>query len=269
MLNVGSVGGAGFEIPQMLQRLARKQTEGTTPATATQTGYSQEFESRRAEFESTLVNALTAAGLDPTKLDALQSDIRSAVSTALSQADDTTDARRIAGQAINNVLQEYGVDVDKLKQQMRSVMGSMRPQGLPPGGPGGKGRGDFGGKVTEALTAAGVDASQLETVKSAIDEAVAAVQKSSDGAQGSPDAIKSAVHDVLAKYGIDSTAFDAKMEPPKGSRPGGPPPGGENADGTSSQTRSALLFSYLDGTGGSSDSYQWLAGLFSFLDEVA
>jgi len=247
---------------QMLQELARKQAEGMGNAG------SPPEESRRAELESGFEDALVAAGLDSSKLEEVKSAIQSAVSSALNTSDGTTDPREVVGQAIDRVLKEYGVDTDKLKEQMTSQRGSMRPPGSPPGGQGVGGMKGFDSKLADALTAAGLDSSKLDEVKNEINSAITSLIEASDG-NNDPEAIKAAVHAVLDKYGVDKDAFDKEMKSGTGSAPPGPPPGGQDIGSANGRAQGKALIDYLGGSDASSNSYAWLAGLFPILDEQA
>jgi hypothetical protein len=267
MTSIAGVGSSSSsDLLTMLQQLARKRLEGTSGIASTSS--QQPDQSRQAELESKFEDALVAAGLDSSKLDEVKSAIKSAVSSALSSADGTTDPRELVGKAIAQTLQGYGVDMDKLKDQMKPQLGSMRPPGPPPGGQGAGGMKGFDSKLTDALTAAGVDSSKLEEVKSEINSAISSLIEDSDG-NGDPEAIKEAVHKTLDKYGVDKDAFDKEMESGMGSAPPGPRPGGQGVGGAEGQSGSKTLIDYLGSSNGSSDSYQWLAGLFPILDEQA
>ncbi|NLX13974.1 MAG: hypothetical protein GXY44_10030 [Phycisphaerales bacterium] len=242
------------QLLQMLQKLTLKRAEtssSTTSAQSTQCGACGQ-----ATFDSRFEGALVAAGLDESQVDEVKSAIKEAVSSALSATDQNTDPRAAVAQAVDETLQKYGVDTDKLKEELKPEMGSR-----PPGG-----GGDFDAKITEALTAAGVGSSKLDEIKNAIDEAIAEAQQKSDG-KGDPEAVKSAVHEVLDAYGIDKDAFDQTMEAGMGSRPAGPPP--ESGGETSNSSLSLSLLDYLDTSEESTDSYEWLAGLLQILDEQA
>lgn len=256
----------GLELIQMLQQLARKQAGDTTDAASVQS--TQSAEARRAEFESKFEEALTAAGLDPSKLDEIRDEIKSAVSSALNESDGSNDPREVIRQAIDATLQKYGVNTDKLEEQMISEMGS-RPAGPPPGGPGAGGPNGFDSKLTDALTAAGTDSSLLEEIKNAIETAIASAKEDSDESDEPRDGIKAAVHDVLDQYGIDKDAFDQEMESGVGSVPPGPPSTGGGQANTDSQSQAGTLLQYLGSSTESSDLYSWLAGLFQLVDEQA
>ncbi len=245
------------QLLQMLQELTLNRTETTSSTTSAQSASCGTC--GQATFDSQFEDALVAAGLDEAQLDEVKSAIKEAISTALSGAEESTDPRAAVAQAVEETLAQYGVDTDKLKEQLKPEMGSR-----PPGGPGGPGH--FDSKITDALTAAGVDSSKLDEIKSAINEAITSVQQNSDG-KGDPEAVKSAVHEVLDSYGVDKDAFDQSMEADMKSRPSGPPPG--SAGETTSQSQSISLLDYLDSSSESADSYAWLTGLLRILDEEA
>jgi hypothetical protein len=258
-----------LELIQRLQQLTRNQSTATGQVASTTS--SPSGESRRAELESFFENALVAAGLDSSKVDEVKTAISSAVSSALSTSDGTTDPRQVVGQAVAQTLQEYGVDTDALKEQMKSQMGSMRPPGPPPGAQGNGDKAGFDSKLTDALTAAGVDSSELDQINEEITSTIASLTGDSNEKQD-PESVKSAVHTILDKYGIDTDAFDKEMESGKGSMPPpGPPPGGQDVGGatTGTSSRSGSRTTWQNSSSGSSDSYQWLAGLFQIIDTQA
>jgi len=254
---------------QMLQKLARKQAEAARTSTDTsQTSASSQVGAFQSQFESALIKA----GLDSSQLDAVRSDIQSTMSSVIGQSDGTTDPREAVREAVDKMLQEkYGVDTDKLNEQMRSSMGS-RPPGPPPGGaggPGGPGGGgspeDFGEKVTSALESLGLDSSQVEEISSEITSAVSSMMEDSHES-GDPDAVKNTVHETLAKYGIDTDAFDEQME--AGMKPS-ESSGDSSGTTQSSQSLDTSLISYLSTLNSSSDSYSWLSDLFQLVDVQA
>lgn len=274
VLGVGS--SSSTDLAQMLQALARKQAAATSDTTSTES--TQSGTSRRAEFESMFEEALVAAGLDSSKIDDLKADIKAAVASVLSNSDGTSDPREAVGQAIEQTLEEYGVDTDKLKEGMDSQMASMQPPpGPPPGGMsdmGGTGGGqeDFSTKISSALEAAGVDSTQTDEIQSAIEAAVAAVKEDGEeGTDGGGD-IKAAVQEVLTKYGVDADAFNTEMESGMSSAPPpGPPSGGQgqSVSETSGQAQGGWIFGAIGGAGSTSQSSAWLAGLFQMIDEQA
>ena len=123
MTTIAGIGSSSSsELITMLQQLVSKRAEAAGTVTTTQS--SQGDASRQAEFESKLEDALVSAGMDSSQMDEVMSAVRSAVSTALSESDGTTDPREAVGQAIDETLQEYGVDTAALKEQMKPEMGS-------------------------------------------------------------------------------------------------------------------------------------------------
>jgi len=201
-----------------------------------------------------------SAGLDASKLEEVQAEIKSAVSEAVSGSDGSTDPREAARQAIDSTLEKYGVDTAQLKESMDA----MRPQGPPGGGPGGPGgpgsAGGPGGGIAEALDALGVDSSKTDEIQSAIESAIESA-RSTDGSDDR-EAVKSAVHEVLDGYGIDSAAFDAQMEAGRAGPGEGRGMGGGLAQGAS-------LLSFLNESGSSASSSNWLLGLMQLVDVQA
>lgn len=260
MTGVTSVGGASnSELIQMLQELARKRAEQAEASRSSQLGQSGGAD--RASFEDCFEQALLSAGLDASKLEEVQAEIKSAVSEAVSGSDGSTDPREAARQAIDSTLEKYGVDT----AQLRESMDAMRPQGPPPGGgpggPGGPGgAGGPGGGIAEALDALGVDSSKTDEIHSAIESAIESA-RSTDGSDDR-EAVKSAVHEVLDGYGIDSAAFDAQMEAGRAAPGQGSAMMGGLAQGAS-------LLSFLNESGLSASSSNWLLGLMQLVDVQA
>jgi hypothetical protein len=141
-LNMTSIAGVSSattsELLQALQKLARSPTQNQTEGTA-QAGTPAappDDQAARAAFESDMKEALVAAGLDESQADAALADVQSAISSALSEADGSSDPREVVQQAVDGMLQEkYGVDTDKLHQQMEAQRGAQAPPGPPPGRP--------------------------------------------------------------------------------------------------------------------------------------
>jgi hypothetical protein len=243
----------------MLQKLSTARSQAAAKSTESQTGTSQ-----ASPFDEAFEKALSAAGLDESEVDQAMSEIKSAVSAALSESDGTTDPREAVSNAIDTTLQQYGVDTDKLKEELRASGKGARPSGPPPGPPpGAGGQGGFDTKITDALTAAGVDSSKLDEIKSAIDEAVAAARENSDGTTGEPGDIKATVHSVLDQYDIDTDAFDKEMES------GMQAPSAAQTASTATSSQSTSLLDFLKSYDSSSSKYDWLSGLLQFVDEKA
>ena len=236
MTTVSGVGGSSSsELIQMLQELARQRAE-TAGTTSTQS--SETSTANRPMFDESFDDALVSSGLDSSKLSEVKDAIQSAVSDALKNSDSSTDPREAVSKAVDTTLQQYGVDTAALKEKMES----MRPAGPPsgggpggmggPGGPGGMG-GPGGGqdpseRISDALTAAGVDSSKIDEIESSIQDAISSA-KSTDGTDDR-ETVKTAVHSVLDKYGVDTDAFDKQME----SGMQAPPPPDQSSSGTSS-----------------------------------
>ena len=63
-----------------------------------------------------------------------------------------------------------------------------------------------------ALTAAGADSAKLPELEKKIQDAVQAARKNANGTTDAPTAVRSAIHDVLKKNGLDPAKFDAKLK---------------------------------------------------------
>ena len=80
-------------------------------------------ESRKAEFEAKFMDAALAAGLDSESADGLQKEIQSAISDVLNTSFDSTDPRQAIQDAIDALLKEHGVDLEKFKSQLQALTG--------------------------------------------------------------------------------------------------------------------------------------------------
>ncbi len=245
------------DIIAKLQELSRKRTEssGTTSES------SQGEASGKAQFDAALDDALSEAGLSSSQIADVKDEIQAAISSAIGSADASSDPREAVAEAVDGVLNKYGVDTDALKEKLQSQASGSRPPGPPPGG-GGGGPGDFSSKISDALTASGVEASELEAIQNEIEEAVSAVKEDEEAGAGDPEAVKTAVHQVLDKYGIDQDAFDQEMQ-------SGMAPPSEDSTGGSGSTSLSSILSSLTSSADSTDTYSWLTGLLQVIDEQA
>ncbi len=257
----GVTSSSSSELLQILQQLARKQAESTEDVTLTQPP--QPDESRQAEFESRFEEALIEAGLDPARLDEVRNEIRAAISTALSESNGAADPRELVRQAVEATLQNYGVDTDKLREQMKPEMGS-KPPGPPPGGPGAAGPNGFDGKLGDALTAAGLDSSKLDEVTSEIQSAILSTLSNSDDTVD----LREIVNEILQKYGLDIDAFDEEMKSGMESSTAFDQEV-QGIGGTTGQFQGGTLIEYLGNTDGPTDWSLLLAGFLPMVNEQA
>ncbi|MGD8452527.1 MAG: hypothetical protein PVJ57_11970 [Phycisphaerae bacterium] len=88
---------------------------------------------------SRLEAAASELGMDTDTLQALQDDLRGAVSTAMESVDDSAtpeERRQAVEEAVLTTLEENGIDAAALKEQFQAMAGGQgqRPDGPPPGG---------------------------------------------------------------------------------------------------------------------------------------
>ena len=76
-----------------------------------------------SDMNSAVVEAALASGLDESQSESLEADILSAITEAMRDADESEDPRQTAQSAINEVLEDYGVDLSDFESQMASMMG--------------------------------------------------------------------------------------------------------------------------------------------------
>jgi hypothetical protein len=208
MSTIGSVN-TGLELSQLVQRLAR---QGATANSSFPIGAGGANDSRRAEFDAKFKEAALAAGLDPKAADGLQDEIKAAITAATQKADSATDRRQVVQSAIDGALQKHGVDLEKFRNQMRSVMGGAGgppPQGEPPSD---SRRADFEATFTQAALAAGLDSKSAnglqDEIKSTIDQVLANADSQTDPRLTIQDAVDS----LLEKHGVDLAKFKSQLQ---------------------------------------------------------
>ncbi len=213
MSSVGNVR-SSTELSQLFQRLSR-QAEAANGTSAA--GTRQTDSSRRADFEAKILEAALAAGLDPSAANGLKDEINSAISAATKNSDGTTDEREAVKNAVDSVLQQHGVDLEKFRSQMQPPQGgagSPPPGGPPPGGPppGDGGGGDLKTRVTEAAVAAGLDSSETDSIQEQMDSIITSLVDNSDDTTDTKSTIQEAIDKLLAKHGVDLNEFRQQMQ---------------------------------------------------------
>jgi hypothetical protein len=81
-------------------------------------------DSRRLDFEAKFTQAALAAGLDSEAANGLQGEIKSTIDQVLANADRTTDPRQAIQDAVDDLLKQYGVDLDTFKSQLLLLTGT-------------------------------------------------------------------------------------------------------------------------------------------------
>ena len=161
---IGSVGGTGSELIQMLQRLAGQSDENSKRIAARGSPPPGGFppggppEGGAAVLTEKVGAFAEAAGLDSETVTSLQDQLSSAISAALEDADESTSPRELIDGAILSTLEEYGLDGEAFLSELKASM--------PTGGPsmgGMEGQLSRGDMVSEMLSSLGVstDASSL------------------------------------------------------------------------------------------------------------
>lgn len=204
--NLSSVGG---ETSSLLRRIPR---QGNGAGTADEIGTGPPNDSRRAEFVAKLEEAALAAGLDPAAADGLQDEIAAAISQAINNSDGATDRRQVTRDAIDNVLQSHGVDLDKFKSRFQPATQGSGSQPPPPAPPDGSGHADFESKFQEAALAAGLDTEAADKFQDAIKAAIDEVLSNADATIDPMASVQDAVDGVLEEYGVDLATFRSHLQ---------------------------------------------------------
>ncbi len=124
---IGSVGGSGLDLTQMLQRLTGESEssqgqavrgsppEGAPPPGGPPDGGGGMISDKVGEFAK-------SAGLDSETVAALQEELDTAINEALEEADESTDVREVIDGAIQATLDEYGLDGEAFLSEMKASM---------------------------------------------------------------------------------------------------------------------------------------------------
>ncbi len=123
MSGISSIGSSGNSLSIILQRL-----EGANSQSG---GLSVSGDSNASPL-SAMRSKLEASGVDVQKLDSLQDKIKSAVTSAIQNAQNsggTTDMQQVIQGAVDKTLKDNGIDPNQLKQEMQSAMGGAMPTG--------------------------------------------------------------------------------------------------------------------------------------------
>ncbi len=170
MSTIGSVGGTGTELIQMLQRLAGQSDNdsegfaargsppsGGPPPGGPPEGGASAITDKVGEFAE-------SAGLDSETVTSLQDQLSSAISAALENADESTDPREVIDGAILSTLEEYDLDGEAFLSELKAS--------APAGGPR---TGEMGGQLpssdvsSQMLSLMNGGASSLSTSMSLVD----------------------------------------------------------------------------------------------------
>lgn len=155
MSTVSSVSGYGTELLQILQQSTRTQTGATAAG-----GMSQMTErlaeglsdNRAQKFEEQLATFAEESGLDAEQVAALQEDVRSAISAALEESDESTDHRTAIKNAVGGVLESYGLDANAFDEEMKANAPPPPSGGMGGFSPGGLTAGDTEAQSTTAMS---------------------------------------------------------------------------------------------------------------------
>ncbi len=129
---IGSVGGSGSELMQMLQRLAGQSESPNgsgAPGSPPRGGFPPGGppEGGAAVLADKVGAFAKAAGLDSETVTSLQDQLGSGISAALEDTDGSADPRELIGGAILSTLEEYGLDGEAFLSELKASM--------PTGGP--------------------------------------------------------------------------------------------------------------------------------------
>ncbi len=123
MSSISGIGSSGTSLVQYLEQL-RNARKSSTSALASSTVQSSAASTTRpsgpppGDFDQKLAQELESQGFTGTKLSDLRTKIQEAMSSAMKSTDATTDRGQSVRTAVEKVLKDAGVDVDKLNQDM-------------------------------------------------------------------------------------------------------------------------------------------------------
>lgn len=123
MSGISGIGSSGNSLSIILQRL-----DGANSQSG---GLSVSGDSNASPL-SAMHSKLEASGVDVQKLDSLQDKIKSAVTSAIQNSQNsggTTDMQQVIQDAVDKTLKDNGIDPNQLKQEMQSAMGGVMPVG--------------------------------------------------------------------------------------------------------------------------------------------
>ncbi len=206
MSSISSIGGFGVESGQFDARAFGK---AGGIARVGQGGMPNQGGDRNSAMMERIESLATEAGLDSETIAALQEELQSAISTALTGivgTGDSRDPRQDVRSAVQSVLEKYGINSEDFmpKRGGQTVMMA---------------------QIESLATEAGLDsdttATLLEELQSAISTALA--EANDEDESGDPrQAVQAVIQSTLEKYGIDAD----QLKPPTGGPGfggGGPP----------------------------------------------
>ncbi|MBN1512581.1 MAG: hypothetical protein JXB13_11245 [Phycisphaerae bacterium] len=127
MSTIGSVGGSGSDLIQMLQRLAGQSESpqefavgGSPPQGGPPPGGPPE--DCASMVTDQVASFAEAEGLDSETVSSLQEQLASAISAALEESDGSTDPRELIDGAILSTLEEYGLDGEAFLSELKGSM---------------------------------------------------------------------------------------------------------------------------------------------------
>jgi hypothetical protein len=126
MQSIGTVGGSGSELMQMLQRLAGQQG---TSATGSTRPFGPPSEKMQAEMDRKFEETLKGMGVDDETVSQIQDEIKSAVSETIGSQGKDADGRQAVQDAVDSVLQKHGIDMEEFKSQFKPPTDGMGPPG--------------------------------------------------------------------------------------------------------------------------------------------
>ena len=123
MPTVSGIGTSGTSLFQYLQQIKNGNKSSTSAQMASTAESTSAVRTKpagppRGDFDQKLTQELESQGFTGTKLSDLKTKIQDAVSTAMQSMDSTTDRGQSVRTAVEKVLKDAGVDVDKLNQDM-------------------------------------------------------------------------------------------------------------------------------------------------------
>jgi hypothetical protein len=268
--SISTYGSNSYDWLQKISNLSTGQSSGTSVA-------------KESSSEDSLFSALSESGLDSEELESLNEEIKSSISSALQEAEDsgdTTDFRQIIKDAIDKALEDNGIDMDELTGSTdgsTSGIGGMPPP--PPPSTDSSSSTDSSytngtDPLSQALESMGITGDDLTSLLDQINTAVGTAVQSAEDSGDTTDfqtIIKNAVDQTLEDNGIDPKDVQAQMQSSTGEvsnmpppPPGGMPPTGSSEDTTTEDSTSTTSTS----SSGSTTSTDQIDELIKLLQDL-
>ena len=126
MSSISSISSSGVDITQLLQRIAAQKESSNTNQTGQPDG------TPPPDFENKFSEALTTIGVSEEDATTIQEDVKSAIASALDGCEESEDPREAIKAAIDDTLEEHGIDPAAVQEQFQAQGGPEGAGGPPP-----------------------------------------------------------------------------------------------------------------------------------------